>query len=66
MSAEKDMLLMTVGRKTGRDANETLIDKKISAWSQGTRLERVLTVAEDLKRDQKPALSADDFSSRVD
>lgn len=39
---------MIVGKKTGKDAKETLIEKKIKAWSHGIGLDRVLTNEEDL------------------
>ena len=32
MRGEKDMLLMIVGRKTGREAKETLTLKNMRAW----------------------------------
>lgn len=64
--AEKDMLLIMVGKKTGREANETLIERKINACNHGTRLDRVLIVAEALIRDRKLALSTDIFSPWCD
>lgn len=63
--AEKDMLLMMVGRNTGREAKETLIERKINACSHGTRLESVLMVGEDFRRATKLALVADVFPSRA-
>lgn len=59
VNAEKDILLMIVGRNTGKEAKETLIDRKISACSHGTRLPRVRNVAEVLKDDSKLFLSVD-------
>lgn len=64
--AENDMLLMMVGRKTGREAKDTLMERKISACNHGIRLERVLTVAEAFRRDTKLALSTDVFSPLAD
>lgn len=64
--AEKDMLLIMVGRNTGRDAKETLIERKMNACSHGTTLVRVLNVAEDFRRDTELTRVADLFSSRSD
>lgn len=41
---------MIVGKNTGNDANETLIEKNIRAWSHGTGLDKVLIDDEDLTR----------------
>lgn len=66
VTAENDMLLMTVGRNTGREAKETLIERNMSACNHGIMVERVRTVAEDLRRDIRLVLSAEIFSPAVD
>ena len=38
------MLLIMVGKKTGREANETLMLRKIRAWSHGRGLPSVRNV----------------------
>lgn len=48
--AEKFMLLIMVGRNTGSDANDTLIERKIRACSQGMGLDKVLILSEDTRR----------------
>lgn len=64
--AEKDILLMMVGRNTGRDAKETLMDRKMNACNHGTRLVRVLNVAEDFKRDTRLARIVDLLPTRFE
>lgn len=64
--AEKDMLLMMVGRNTGKEAKETLMERKINACNHGIKLVRVLKVGEDLKRDAKFARVVDVFPSGFD
>lgn len=65
MSAEKSMLRIMVGRKTGRDANETLMERKMRACSQGMELDSVLIDFEDLRRARTLHFVEADFSSRV-
>src|SRR4051794_15538537 len=48
--AEKAMLLMIVGKNTGSEAKETLIERNMSACSHAIELERVATVLEALMR----------------
>lgn len=48
--AEKAMLLITVGKNTGSEAKETLIERNMSACSQAIELESVATVFEALIR----------------
>lgn len=60
------MLLMMVGRNTGRDAKETLMERKMNACNHGIRLVRVLNVAEDFKREVRFTRLVDLFSLRSD
>jgi len=65
VSAEKSMLRIIVGRKTGRDANETLMERKMRACSQGMELNSVLIDFEDLRRVRALHFVKAAFSSRV-
>ena len=63
MRGAKFMALIMVGRNTGSDANDTFIERKMSACSQGIGLESVLTVLDDLSRARTFCLVVDVFSS---
>jgi len=65
VSAEKSMLRIIVGRKTGRDAKETLIERKMRACSQWIGLDSVLTDFEDLRRERTFHFAGGVFSSCI-